>query len=577
MAINIFNISRINPLQWYQQSDILNTGAYTQAVYKSFDPNANERGMDNDFFYRNIKSYMDQVTYFQPYQQGDRLTGQWLGVEDYTGPTVVNYIVKIIDGEGATVKQADCTLGSEVGSGTGIFIRSFNVSLHDVPEGKYLVQIHKVGLFTDKDYFVISEGIDVKAYHPNTMLFRYSHSENAYGVYWEEGIEMQIRLHCAFTEIQPGSKFNVYEDQPANLTLLSGVKYREKQLTIGVDNNFVPEYIIDKLEEILLCDTLYIDNVLHTRTEGSKLELGRTDKNPLMSANILLREKNNDTDLVVAPFPPIVCGVAPTAECFYIKQFTQTTPGTSWPLQQYFFGATAFVSYLNSSGFINADSINTYFAIDALGNIVLITNDQTVYDDYSPGMTFETPLTGHLAVEVNPLNADTLSVAYTNSITSSKYVYFWGDGSATTIGAGTTATVTHNYTTGRKYTAHLFWDVVHNLALDASDQIITAISGKLPYRTISFNCENNQLRYIRNNIFEIMGGFCTSIQLSGSKLTKFTMNDVIRYAYESMDQFDSTAGIDMQVQVPAVIPSDDAGLAFMRSELLDNGVTILTD
>lgn len=576
MANNIFNFSRVNPLQPYQQSDVLNTGGYPYAVYKSFDPNINERGIDNDFFYRNIKSWMDQVTYFQPYQQGDVLICQWLGVADYTGPTVVNYVVKIIDSEGAIVKQADCSEGAEVGTGSGIYIRSFNVALHDVPEGKYLVQIHKVGLFTDHDYFVITEGIDVKAYHENTMLFRYKHSENAYGIFWETGIEMQLRLHAAFTEIQPGSKFNVYEDQPANLTLLSGVKYREKQLSIGVANNPVPDYMLDKFEEILLCDTLYIDNVLHTRTEGSKLEPVPTDKNPLKGANIVLREKENDTDLVVGPYPPIVCGVAPTAEWFYIQQFTQTTPATSWPIAKYFNGAVNFVSYLNSSGFIGADYINTYFAIDALGNIVLITNDETVYDDYSPGMVFSTPYTGHLAVEVNPLNADTLQVDYTNTIVSTKYVYFWGDGT-TTSGTGTSASKTHNYTTGRKYTAHLFWDQVHNLSLDSSDQIITAISGKLPPLTITFNCENSTLRYIRGNIFAIMGGDCSAIQLSGSKITKFAMNDIIRFAHESKDQFASSATIDLQVQTPAAIPSADPGLAFMRSDLLDNGITILTD
>ena len=47
---NIFSIPQINPLKIYYQSDILNTAAFSDVALKSFDPNQNERGIDNDFW-----------------------------------------------------------------------------------------------------------------------------------------------------------------------------------------------------------------------------------------------------------------------------------------------------------------------------------------------------------------------------------------------------------------------------------------------------------------------------------------------------------------------------------------------
>lgn len=519
---------------------------------------------------------MDQVKYFQPYQQGDKITLQWLGHTDYVlGPTVA-YVVRIVDCEGNIIKQQDATLGSAVGS---LYIREVEMLLYDVPEGQYFVQIHKVGLVTDYDFFAISEGIEVKEYHPNTMLFRYSHTKNAYGIFWETGIEMWIRLHANFTEIQPGSKFNVYEDQPLNLTMLSGVKFRDKQLSFGVDTMPKPEFLIDRVEEILLCDTLYIDHQLHTRTEGSKIDLGRVDKNPLVTANIIMREKENNPDLIISQYEPIVIGAASESEWFYVGVLSQASPATSYPIRKYFNGAKNFVNYLNSANILGVvDYVNTYFALDASNRIVLITNDASVYADYQPGLSLTGVYEGHLVVEVDTTLGFDLVVAFTNASLTTKFAYFFGDGSAPTLGSGLTNNTAQTYaSTGKKYTAHLFWDQIENLGLDSSEQIITAISGKLPQGTKTFNCENNQLRYIRNNIFASMGGDATAIQLAGSKLGKYAQNEVIRFAYESIGQFDATCGIDMQVQVPVTGPSVDAGTAFFRTKLLEAGVTVLTD
>ena len=575
---NIFDISQANPTKFYQQSDLLGLSGYTQFVLKSFEPNQNERGIDADFFYRNIKSYMDAVKYWQPYQQGDKLTLQWLGVKNYTSPTLNNYKVKIIDENGNIVKESITTQGAEVGTGSGIFIRSCIMLLYDVPEGKYFVQLHKIGLFSDYDFFVLAEPIWVKPYWENTVLLRYKHSKNAYGIFWETGIEMWKRIFANFTEIQPGSNFNVYADQPQNLRLLSGVKFRDKQLTVGVDGNYVTEYEIDMLEEISLCDTLYIDHVLHTRTEGSKFDMARVDKNPLVTANVILRETLNDNDLIVGPYEPIVLGTAPESEWFYVPVLTQTTPATTYTIGQYFNGAANFVNYLNCVNIGGSiDYVNTYFAIDSANRIVLITNNSAVYAAFQPGFIFQAAYQRHLILDVDTNLGSAMEVKL-NSAVNRKFAYFWGDGTKTT-GTGTVVTTSKTYSPGKKYRAFLFWNEHDNMRIDGSDPIITSIEGKLSSLATYFDAGGLPITEVRNNIFEYCTADLAQVKFDFCKLTTYKVNDLIRYAYEAKltGAFSGSAVLNFNLQQPAAPPSVDSGITFFIDTLTSAGVTVVTD
>lgn len=578
--LNIIQIPPINPLKFYWQSDVLNTSAFTYAAYKSFNPNQNDRGIDKDFFYRNLRSWVDKVKYFQPWQQGDKIVLQFLGVENYTSPAVAAYKLFIVDELGNTVKEAEVSQGAEVGTGSGIFIRHITMLLNDVPEGKYLVQLQKVGLFGDYDYFFPAEPIEVKAYHKNTMLIRYSHSENAYGIFWETGIEMWIRVHAAFTKLQPESKFNVYDNDVYDATFLSGVKYRNWQLTFGVGNKPMPIHLLDKLEEVLLCDNLYIEDILYTRPENSSLELVAVEKSPLLTANVALREKINNNDTTVDFYPPIVLGVAPTSEWFSVKNLQATSPGFTYNIEQYFNGTENFVSFLNASNIIGTvDCVNTYFAIDALSRIVLLTNVDAVYTQFSAGLVYENLLQGHLIVDIDTTLGTDLVVEFDNTLVgiTSKYSYFFEPGSMVT-GSGTTNTRTHAYAAGKKFKAFLFWDQVHILGIDTSDQILKSIAGALPYRLSIFSCGNNQIENIENNLFLKMGGFATSFDFTNNYLNKYCIDNIIRWVYDALEQFDPVgAGVYMDVQNPPAGPSVDPGFVAIVNTINNAGISLYTD
>lgn len=569
---NIFEIPQINPLKLFQQSDILNTAAYVQSSYQAFNPNINDRGMDADFYIRGLKDYMDKDRYWQPYQQGDVIRLQWLGDDDYVLP-LVNYVARLINCSGQVVKQVDATVGSAVGS---LFIREIELPLYDIAEGKYFIQIHKVGYLTDYDFWVISEGIEVKQHHPNTLLFKYSNSSNDQGIFYETGIEFQLRVHCAFTDLNTGAKFNVYEDQPLNLTMLSGVPYREWTLFFGVDEQPVPNWMLDKIERLSLSDNWYIENVRYTRSEGAKLEANRVDKNHLATATLNVRPQSNDFDTYVSQYPQIALGTSPGDIDFYVTILSITTPASSVAIGLPFTNAQNFVDYLNSvDPLAIVDYNNTYFAINAQNIIVLLTNSSVVYAAYSPGLTF-TSYDHCIKVGIQAVTGQTDLVVDYSGIASVKYAYWWGDGSKNT-GTNANAAVTKVYTAGDKYTARLFFDRFENLELSGSDQIIQTLGGLIPQQCISLYCNSNQLWKIGNNMFRT-GNLASDIQFTANKLLPATINNVIRWAYDAINAFDNPATIDVSNQVPSgAPPTPDAGLAYMRSVLSTNNITITTD
>ena len=61
--------------------------------------------------------------------------------------------------------------------------------------------------------------------------------------------------------------------------------------------------------------------------------------------------------------------------------------------------------------------MNTFFAIDPNDQIVLMTNDYTVYAAFSPGLIYTGLLEGHLLVDVKTTNTETdLVIQFANSI-----------------------------------------------------------------------------------------------------------------------------------------------------------------
>lgn len=569
---NIFDISQLNPVKLYQQADIFGNGTVSPLALNSFDPNLNQHTIDNDFNYFNLQKWADKVKYWQPFQQGDTITLQWLGVANYTLPAIVNYNINLLDCNGNIVKYKPVDQGATVGTQK---IRSVSMQLFDVPEGRYFVQLAKIGAGGDYFFYAISEGIEIKKYHADTAIIKYKNTSNAFGIFFETGIEFQLRIPCA-KELLTGSKFNVYEDQPLNLTLLSGVPYREWQCTFGTNNKQFPEWMLDKLERILLCDTLRIDNVYYTRIDGSKLEPQRVDKSPLMSAVITVREKNNDQDLSINEYPQILVSQFIDSEWFYVGSIYITSTATTVVVQKYFNGMQNLCDYLN------VDSLqNSYFALNNSNQLVYITNDATLYAQFSPGYTLQDVLTGHVIFDIDTKLGTKIITQMANTALVSKYAFFWGDGSANTIGSTTPigATLNHVYPSNKKYKAFLFFDQVHDLYFNASDLILKTIAGKLPNKCKALYCQSNIIERVQNNMFDKTNNGLLYVILNSNKINTHNINEILRYIYEakSSNTLSGFLLVNTKTQTPLAPPTVDEGISFFINYLRKNSVTVTTD
>ncbi len=302
MAYN-FDVSPLNPLKFYQLSDYLEAfkPSTNPNQYNIFNANYNYRQFDADFFYRNIKTFDEKRGYYQPYQQGDIIRIQFLGVDDIVGGAYAGnpYTCYLLDACGSIVGTYNVTSPSAT-LVNGSRIREVYIPLFNVAEGYYQVAIRRrqISVFDYSRWHIISEPIWVLQQHHNTTLIEYSNTDNTQGILFEFGMQFQFRVHGALMELETQSKFNVYEDEPMNLTMLSSVPYRKWTWNIGGEGFQIPEWMADKIERITGCDTMLIDGKQYTRAEGAKLEANRKPLTPIASYKMNLRETSDDLFLI---------------------------------------------------------------------------------------------------------------------------------------------------------------------------------------------------------------------------------------------------------------------------------------
>lgn len=561
MAFN-FDVSILNPLRFFQLSDNVGGGLAEVAGslfppvdaennnYATFNPNYQTRDFDADFFARNIPKYDRQTTYCQPYQQGDTLRVQFLGVANATSPISYNpYSIYIIDLKGNKVYSQFIPIGVAVGSQ---FLREAVVPLINIPEGEYFVVLDY------KDYpntilpnlpythtYLISEPISVKQSHENTLLFEYENSYNTQGIIFEElSAPFHFRIHSALTELNPDSKFTTYEDEPLNLEMLSGTPFRLWTLGIGGNGNPIPQWVADKIERITLCDTLKIDGKLYTRNEGAKLEANRKQRTPLFSWKIALREKINDNNLYISDYQAnkiIVADVVEGAGMIYARDLVTTT---TYQIRQFFNGYTGLLQYLNGA-FKTANNLGGTFGIDAQSRLV-----------YTPSSTAEATQFASPSLKILPytLEFTTTSTAIDFDIEPSgttTYAINYNDGTAISYGTiSVLTTFTKTYTSTKEKT--FFVAVDKSESISAGGPLNYSLGGYLAPETESVIAYPTLTAV--GNIFKYCGASLVSVGFNNDGLPQTAIDSVLKSIYLNDKIVNAT--INLQ-QTPATPCSDD--------------------
>lgn len=160
------------------------------------------------------------------------------------------------------------------------------------PNETYYVKI-SFGVGEDKKEF-ISEPIHLKVKWPHTLLLQATHYQNHRDMIFRttDPFVIKLRFEGMIQKFEPKSNIVTYEDETLDIETLSGEPYRQWELFIG-DEIGTPDWLIDKINRILLLSDITIDNYAYSVDKGAKLERIGVQGSPYAYWGIIIREKNN--------------------------------------------------------------------------------------------------------------------------------------------------------------------------------------------------------------------------------------------------------------------------------------------
>ncbi len=257
MADNIVDIAIIAPIKFVKEG-------YTNPLPY------NTKYMEDFLYADTINPLYEQQSYLQPWQQNDIIHLQILS-------NYAPHQLELYDCQGSQIDTFVMTYAPSSIEGTGQKCYQANIALNSYNEGVYQFKL-KSGSPVLETY--VSEWIDLKEIHTNTFLLEYNHDENDYDVVFENGLTMSLRVHGGLVEFQPGSDRVVFVDQPRNLTQLSSKTFSTEKLLIG-DTFGVPNYMIEKINQVFRCSTVLVDGKQYVGNEGARYEANREALFPL--------------------------------------------------------------------------------------------------------------------------------------------------------------------------------------------------------------------------------------------------------------------------------------------------------
>lgn len=260
--------------------------------------------MDKAWFKEQILYFQKQVTYRQPIQQTDWQTIQLhrtfangfdLYVYNCNGEQVF-YQAGLAVNAAVTGHEAD---GEQLWTGQEIF-RFEDLTL---PDGVYWILLN--AKFYDGEMVVeqinyISEPLQVKEDHPRTVYLEYFYNKNIEDVFFQpptwKSPRFGFRCEGQIEDFEPDSQDVAFKEQNYDQRQIASTPWRKRTLCLGGDGKGmkgIPAYMIDKANQILSCDAVFIEGRRYVKDEGAKWEVERVggSKNyPLYKAEITVRE-----------------------------------------------------------------------------------------------------------------------------------------------------------------------------------------------------------------------------------------------------------------------------------------------
>lgn len=578
---NYITLSNANPFKFYRQQDIFGilSASVNAANMATYNPSFNTRTIDQDFYYRNITKWMAKIKYFQPVQMSDPILLQWEGIK--TLGAGAPFTFNVLSGTGGVVKTVSVTSGSNLSATHRLYEIFTNLS--DLEDGIYFFQIKMQGYGSVYDEYLISEPIKLKLKHEGSLLFEYKHTSNEYGVYYESNIVFRKRFTGQIKTLEPDSQFVTYKNDPMDATLLSGSPMRGWVVEVGDNKHGLPNYELDKLDLIMLHDTVYIDGILYTRAEGAQVEKIIVRESELSCAKIKVNQSDSNTDLTVSDVQSIVLYSMPKGKVVFINQLTSSSPALTLTINRYF------KSWEHLLAFLNGTYRPVYFNTDPLINFAINSKNQLVVNCYNStsqtvfaNMVASKILDKYIKLKVDTINNGTgdIIIDVVPSTGTKTYARFTNNGVAASVGtySGST-TFSYTYSTVGKYDYYLFLESFNTLT-NNSDPIMVELGGLIHESCTDFVFTDGGVKQITTNLTEQCNGALNTLNISNNSLESRSIEQQIMFLYQNMlsGKIDSGLTANFSLQSPSSSPTKtDSGFSQIMS-LLKQGITsLLTD
>jgi hypothetical protein len=153
-------------------------------------------------------------------------------------------------------------------------------------------QLEVVATFPDGQvYNYLSEWLDVKSTHPDSVLIEYFNSTNDYDIYFSANPVLQLRLPAYRRMSTPQFEDVNYRDQNVNLKLLSSRSYRMFDFFIGY-NGGISDFHVDKVRFATQCDILKIDDKRYIKSDSGEFSVTPIPNYPLYKLEMQIEEYN---------------------------------------------------------------------------------------------------------------------------------------------------------------------------------------------------------------------------------------------------------------------------------------------
>jgi len=562
---NIFEIPLLNPLRFVWQSDKLPSDI-VGTKYKAFNPSYNYTQFDDDLAYKSLKFFESKEEFIQPYQQSEILRGQFFGSDTTTS----NYTVRLLDENDNVFTAKSIAIVQQAGTYLGRKLYTFQTALFDIPEGIYRVQL-RYNHGSSQYSYILSERINIKQRHAKSVRFEYTNSYNDQDMmYLSASFLYHLRLNGSLIQFTPNSSTTTYEDQPKNMKVVSGIAFRNFELSLFQ----IPDWMADKIERMFICDTITIDGKRWCRDSGAKLETKDSIQTPLKDYTIKLREAENQAS-ISHNLNSAIMGDMPQTKYFWIEQMSIDNVVTT--IRQGFNGKQNFLDYLNTNQKVGSG----YWAEDAKNQLVFYANDDFVITG-SWVLTSVNILKYGMKLTID--GAGDIEWDVTASGVTCYYAAKWGNGvidtNKTALTASPTATaIINTWTNNGIWECYVYFSDYVSIADTASTVNVKSIDIDIAPSCTYFNIFSTAGRCNRfeSNPFNYVTAL-DYFNIAGMALSSYAIDDILRWAYDNLSRLATSCEFIVSGQAVSAPPSRNfRGMSAIIAAIGKRITTLTTD